>query len=538
MARNILIGLFWLIATVDSAAAGDICGVVRVGSSIVAGAFVSLHDTARKLGITVVSGDDGRYCLDVAWPGTYTVSAARRGYAAGLPVSVVVAGRDAEQDLQLGTAVDLYTQAPGYAWLAALPNDAMKARFITGCAICHDPGAEAVRRPRDHAAWVATIQQMRESLDIYSVVPNFDNDALAAWLVRHGFGSRAAKIPLPDPGRDATAGIVITTYEVGTQDSWAHDMAIEPATGAAWVGDYPFDTLIRVDPVTGAQQTYTIPVPGGGVHTLHFDHDGMLWMTLQLADKIARFDPRTGSFRIYDGFQQGSLIHSFAYDGAGLIRFDAAGLMWMSEFGTNAIASLDPVTGAVTEYRLGGVSGHTYGIALDSQDRVWYTKYSENVFGMFDPASGAIREREMPRPDSAPHRMTIDDEDQLWIPNSGYGTLVRYAIRTDDLTEYPLPEPDTFPYAARFDGATGAVWVSGNGADSLYRFDPQTQAFTSYRMPLAYAYARMLAFDYRTGDVWTSLSNYPNKHTGRDTATLVRFSGVKPIACLPEPAMR
>ena len=30
----------------------------------------------------------------------------------------------------------------------------------------------------------------------------------------------------------------------------------------------------------------------------------------------------------------------------------------------------------------------------------------------------------------------------------------------------------------------------------------------------------MVAFDYKTGSVWTSLSNYPNKHTGRATGSL------------------
>jgi hypothetical protein len=38
----------------------------------------------------------------------------------------------------------------------------------------------------------------------------------------------------------------------------------------------------------------------------------------------------------------------------------------------------------------------------------------------------------------------------------------------------------------------------------------------------------MIAIDYSTGDVWTALSNYPNKHTGRNTGTLVRLQNVAP----------
>lgn len=347
---------------------------------------------------------------------------------------------------------------------------------------------------------------------------------MADWLVEHRFGVAPTTLQPSTAAANGNEGSEITLYRVGDADSWAHDMAIEPATGAAWVGDYPYDQLIRIDPVSGARRVHAIPVKGGGAHTLHFDHDGMLWVTLQLADAVARFDPRSGEFRIYRGFQRGSLIHSFAYDGAGLIKRDARGLIWMSEFGTNAVASLDPASGAIREYRLGGETGHTYGIALDSRDRVWFTKYSENVFGMFDPADGTLVERHMPRPDSAPHRMTIDTADRLWIPNSAYGTLACYDIVRDRLSEIPLPEPDTYPYAARYDAATGSVWVVGNGADALYRFEPAQQTFTRYRLPVGQAYARMIAFDPRGGEVWTSLSNYPNRHTGRDHTLLVRLS--------------
>ncbi len=170
----------------------------------------------------------------------------------------------------------------------------------------------------------------------------------------------------------------------------------------------------------------------------------------------------------------------------------------------------------------------TYGVALDSRERVWFTKYNENTFGYLDPRSGAVVEKQMPRPHSAPHRMDIDTQDRLWIPNSGYGTLAMYDIEADKLREIALPDADTFPYAARYDGATATVWVVGNGANSLYRFDPQTDTFSVYRLPAAQAFGRMIAIDYSNGDVWTALSNYPNKHTGRPTGTLVRLQHVAP----------
>lgn len=512
------------------AGAADLSGTVTdAAGKPVAGAFVTARSAARGWAQSVVSDAAGRYRLPGLAADSYTLAATRHGYDSAASATVQLAASNAQQDVGLTAAADANARMPGYAWLAALPDSEFKARFITGCTICHDVAGERVRLPKDHAAWVAAIEMMRNrKLDVYSVIPNFDNDELADWLVKNHFGEKPATVTLPDPGKDATAHAVIREYDVGDANSWAHDMAVEPATGAVWVGDYPYDKLIRVDPDSAAQKVYIIPVKGGGAHTLHFDRDGALWITLQLADKVVRFDPKTEAFKVFGGFQQGSLIHSFAYDGRGLIQTDAQGRLWMSEFGKNAVTSLDPVSGAVREYPLPGEVGHTYGIALDSKGRAWYTKYNENVFGMVEPDTGKVTEKTLPRPSSAPHRMTIDGHDRLWIPLSGYGVLAKYDIAADKLEEIPLPEPDTFPYAARYDAASDSVWVMGNGANSLYRYWPAAARFDTYRLPSPISYGRMIAVDYGRGEVWTSLANYPTKHTGRGTATLVRVGGLKP----------
>ncbi len=512
-----------------SAHAANISGTVSdLANAPIDGAFVTAKPDGRRFSVSVVSDENGQYAIPDLFAGKYTLRTTKIGFETIDHTDFDLSENGGRYDFALKTTELTVDQLPGNVWLAALPESDYKARFVTGCTICHDIGAEPVRRRRSREEWIAAIKTMREGLDIYSVIPNVDNAELADWLLKHKFGETRAAIPIQDPGKDATANVVTTLYDVGDINSWAHDMIVEPTTGAAWVGDYPHDNLIRVDPRTGTQHSYKLPVAGGGMHTLHFDDKGYLWITLQLTDMVARFDPRTEQFRVYGGFQNGSLIHSFAYDDHGLIQFDSKGRMWMSEFGTNAVASLDPDTGEVKEYALLGDTGHTYGIALDSKERVWFTKYNENKFGFLDPKSGKVIEKEMPRPDSAPHRMDIDDQDRLWIPNSGYGTLAMYDIKTGALRETPLPDPDTYPYAVRVDGATDTVWVVGNGANSLYRYDPASQTFETFRIPASQAYGRMIAIDYSTGDVWTALSNYPNKHTGRAAGTLVRMQNVAP----------
>lgn len=512
-----------------AASAAELAGtVLDAEGRPLAGVFVVAAAGDRALSVAGITRDDGSYALPDLFPGDYTLSTMKFGYEPAPAAALNLSPNGGQHDFRLVPARDTVQQVPGNAWLAGLPDSPEKARFVTGCTICHDVGAEPVRRVRSRDEWIAAIALMREGLDVYSVIPDVDNAELADWLLAHRFGEKPAALEPPPPGANGTADVVATLYDVGEADSWVHDMIIEPATGAAWVGDYPHDLLIRVDPRTGAQTTFRLPVDGAGMHTLHFDAEGLLWITLQMTDMVASFDPRTETFRIYGGFQRGSLIHSFAYDEHGLVERDSAGRIWLSEFGSNAVASLNPDTGEVREYALQGEAGHTYGIALDSRERVWFTKYNENTYGYLDPATGAVVEKQMPRPHSAPHRMDIDPHDRLWIPNSGYGTLAMYDIATDTLREMPLPEPDTFPYAARYDGATDTVWVVGNGANALFRYHPGTDTFTTFRLPAQQAYGRMIAFDYATGDVWTALSNYPNKHTGRATGTLVRLQHVAP----------
>ncbi len=489
-----------------------------------ANVFVTAQDGARKMAVTVFTDSAGRYRIDDLFPGQYDVRARKIGFNDGVSANVALGERDGAVDLKLQPDDAIHLSTPGAAWLNALPNEPMKATFVTSCTICHDQGSALTHIPRDAETWGKIIHQMRTQSDAYAVIVQMDAGKLASWLADKKFGAKPAPFdPFTQRANVATKARV-TEYAVGDVTTWAHDVVIEPKTGTAWVGDYVKDELTSVNPRTGEQKVYPAPIHGTGMHSLAFDRDGYLWITLQLVAKIARFNTASGEWRIYDGFSPGSLNHSFAVDSEGLVKTDASGRFYIALWGGNRTAMFDPKSGEVKETQLlGPDSDKPYGIAVTSKGVIWYTKYSDNKMGFYDPASGQNKEWAMPRPDSGPHRMHIDNDDNLWIPLSGYGTLLRYNTRDGSQKEFALPDADSFAYDVRYDSKSNRVWITGNGGNAIYAMDPKSGKFTTFRMPSYLSYGRVMSIDYSTGDVWTALCSYPNKLSLRDNGVLVRI---------------
>jgi virginiamycin B lyase len=509
----------------STALASTLTGVVRdpngkPGTNV----FVTASNDDRKMAQTVLTDARGHYRLDDLFPGKYDVRARKIGFNDGVVAAVTLTERDGSVDLKLTPDDAIHLSTPGVAWLNTLPNEPMKATFVTSCTICHDQGSPLTHIQRDADTWGKIIHKMRTQADAYAVIVQMDAGKLAQWLADKKFGATVAPFdPFAKHANVATKAR-ITEYNVGDVSTWAHDVVIEPKTGTAWVGDYVKDELTAVNPRTGEQKIYPAPLHGTGMHSLAFDHDGLLWITFQLVAKIASFNTQTGQWHVYDGFSPGSLNHSFAVDSEGLIKTDPNGRFYIGLWGGNRTAMFDPKTGAIKETQfVGPDSDKPYGIAINSKGVIWYTKYSDNKMGFYNPTSGENKEWAMPRPDSGPHRMHIDNDDNLWIPLSGYGTLLRYNTRDGSQKEFPLPDADSFPYDVRYDSKSDRVWVTGNGGNALYAMNPKTGKFTTFRMPSYLSYGRVMSIDYSTGDIWTALCSYPNKLSLRDHGVLVRI---------------
>ena len=113
------------------------------------------------------------------------------------------------------------------------------------------------------------------------------------------------------------------------------------------------------------------------------------------------------------------------------IAVNSKGVPFFAEFGSNKLASIDPTTMAIHEYKLPNVESRPRRIAITSDDAIWYTDYAGGHLGRFDPKTGDASEWPLPGGvNSGPYGIAVV-KDVLWYSESGVSpnTLVRFRRR-------------------------------------------------------------------------------------------------------------
>jgi virginiamycin B lyase len=111
------------------------------------------------------------------------------------------------------------------------------------------------------------------------------------------------------------------------------------------------------------------------------------------------------------------------------------------EFGTNQVATIDPKTFEIKEYKLPDPAARPRRLALTPDDVVWYSDFARGYLGRIDLATGQVKE---------------------WLSPSG---------------------PKSEPYGIVW--TKGALWYNESGAkpNTIVRFDPKTEKFQSWAIP-------------------------------------------------------
>ncbi|NQX36094.1 hypothetical protein [Herbiconiux sp. VKM Ac-2851] len=132
------------------------------------------------------------------------------------------------------------------------------------------------------------------------------------------------------------------------------------------------------------------------------------------------------------------------------------GTIWFGDFLNAAIGRLDPATGDVTEYPLGGAFDTATSLTNGPDGALWFGDPSNGGIGRI-ALDGSITR--VPDPAGAGvYGIAAADDGRLWYTRDGLGSLGAYDPATGDLDIVPVGVSGFTGLTA---AASGGVWVGG-----------------------------------------------------------------------------
>jgi virginiamycin B lyase len=465
---------------------------------------------------TVFTDAEGGFHLAGLGDGTYDIRAHHPGYQAAMAQAMVKDGAAEALALKVSPGSAAETAAPTSAWLALLPDDAMRREFILNCGTCHGLTKERIMpsgKARTAEEWEAAIAAMR-AMDAYDVIPpDFDDKKYAAWLAEHLSDEAIAAMkapPLPDPAK--VAGVTITEWTLPHPQELPHDLVLGP-DGRVWVTGFWRGEMWAMDPSSGEIETFDVyenrndEVPAQ-TRALKFDADGMLWMINGGTSSVVKLDPKTKAISTFD-------VGMYAHD----IDIDSKGHIWFNDYFAEKerIGTLDPSTGEVRIIDL--PSGNLpkeagkplpYGMNIDGDDRLFSSQLAGNTLVRYDINTGESKLYPMPDENVGPRRMAVGPDGTLWIPEYNTGRITAFDPKTETFETIDLGWGTAGIYDSEANSKTGELWLTGSLDTSLWHVDPETKTPTRIPLPTEPALSRHMAVDPETGDVWVAYSSLPS----------------------------
>ena len=395
--------------------------------------------------------------------------------------------------------------------LRLLPDGEEKRRFILDCTGCHSFDARVAApagRARTSAQWDSATHRMLGYAGATTGFPVIsaarEPASTAQWLARWITDSSLASVaPITPPGSPN-----VREYLMPMPQDLPHDVAVDGEGKVVITGMFSHK-MYRLDPATGALESFDIPAERAGPRAVVIDDRGAWWVLLGGPRRIARRDPALGVWKMHD---IGMYPHS--------IGVDPAGRAWFNGHFTRdpeQIGFVDPASGTVTlrdvppHPVLAKVNGGPipYELRIAPDGSVWISELGGNRLVRHETATNTFRTFDMPTPHSGPRRFDFDASGALWIPEYAGGKLTRLDPSTGRFTQWELPVKDAAPYVVRVDRRRGDVWIGTGAADAVFRFDPRTAQFRTYELPTRGALVRHLDIDPRTGAVWAAYGASP-----------------------------
>jgi virginiamycin B lyase len=237
--------------------------------------------------------------------------------------------------------------------------------------------------------------------------------------------------------------------------------------GQVWFTEQLANYIGRFDPTTQTFTVYSLDAaigPRMAPQDLAFDASGRLWFTL-LGGRIGRLDPATGAIQSWAVPLPAGTSRAYPFS----LAVTPEGV-WFGYLSGGAVGRLDPATGATTLMPLKHPQAAIYAMAADATGHVWFTEMQPAILGMINAKTGTVTEIAVPKLAGDPsmlYGVVTTSDSAVWFASAGSNAVVRYQAETQSFRFYPLPTSQSIPFGLAL-GHDGSIWVSGDGATDNY----------------------------------------------------------------------
>jgi virginiamycin B lyase len=468
------------------------------------GVLVSAQQSGSPITVTVVSDEHGRFRFpDGRLPaGHYALRIRAIGYDLDGPQAADLGAATTDVAIKLRKTKDLAAQLTNTEWFMSMPGTPEQKRLLIECMSCHtlerivrstydaDALFPVLKRMAQYAnnTTQARVQMRRAERDVH-------DDAvrkLAAYLATvnlSGAPTWSYELQTLSRPKGRATRVVITEYDLPRKTIAPHDVRTD-AAGHVWYSNFVENFLGELDPKTGANKDYPIPLlkPDAPTGTLDLeaDSDGNLWLALMFQAGLAKFDMATKTFQLFP--VQAALDNDATQQSMVMPRaFHVDGKVWTNEVAKQSIMRLDLKSG---QYELidpfkflpKGHQHSPYGMAADADNNLYFMDFADENVGRIDAKTGMATIYPTPTPKSRPRRTMLDDRGRLWFTEFAANKLAEFDTRTEAFKEWDVPTPHTYPYDVFMD-KNGELWSGGMASDRVLRFDPQSGRAMEYLLP-------------------------------------------------------
>ncbi|MGB1140958.1 MAG: hypothetical protein ACPG1A_08675, partial [Halioglobus sp.] len=457
--------------------------------------------------------------------------------------------------LNTATNDQVRQQLPAHVWIERIARISpdIDREFRIECMMCHQQGNNLARWPTNREQWITVFDRMAHK---NAMVSDDTREKTIEALLEAFEVKGDDDVPrIPQMPRGEETEVTITEWKMAP-GTFMHDIAVGP-DGMIYGASSGDNQIWRLNPDTDQREVLGHVKPEGnamvgdalGLHTVLADPDGEgMWFTYAQGNIVSRYDIPSDTMKVWNmSYMEGIYPHT--------LRFDKDGQLWLTVTLTNQLATVDPETQELeikdlptrnwlqtlyswppvaavvaqiqqkTKYSLvfdRETRPIAYGIDVTPDNKIWFSQYNNRRIGYYDKTADEFTMVDTPF--GGPRRFRTDSRGNLWIPAFTDGRIYKYEPGINKFTGYDLPTgASDSVYAVAVDPADDTIWGCGSNSDTMLHFDPVSEEFTVYRFPSLVTFCREISFD-DAGNVWTSYSNSPTVTIEDGVTHIVRIT--------------